>query len=80
MIVNDINMKFIKFQMMVVNDLFLSKRARPYKNPMNVVFAKRIISPNIIYRKKLVRVLKYLNGTRVYHLALIIDDTRLIKW
>ena len=52
----------------------------PDIQPTVAILDTRVISPNIIDWKKLVRVLKYLNGMRKYHLPLIIDDTRFIKW
>ena len=44
------------------------------------ILATRVRSTNIIDWEKLVRVLKYLNGTRNYHLKFSIDDMRIIKW
>ena len=64
---------------MVAKNMFLSKRARPDIQPTIYVFAIRVRSLNIIDWKKLVRVLKYLNGTRKYNLTLSIDDSRVIK-
>ena len=54
--------------------------ARPDIQPKIGVLANREISPNIIDWKKLVRVLKYLNCTKKYHLKLSIDCTGVIKW
>ena len=65
---------------MVAKNMFLSKRARPDIQPTIYVFAIRVRSLNIIDWKKLVRVLKYLNGTRKYNLTLSIDEMRVIKW
>ena len=47
---------------------------------MIAVLATRIISPNIMDWKKLVRTLKYLNGTKKYHLNLSMYDMVVIKW
>ena len=68
------------FHTMVAKALFLSRRVRPNIQPMIAVMDTKLISPNITDWKKLVTLLKYLNGTRKYHLTLIIDDTRVIKW
>ena len=51
----------------------------PDIQPTVAILDTRVISPNIIDWKKLVRVLKDLNGTRNYHLPLSIDDKRVIK-
>ena len=68
------------FHKMVAKDMFLSHRARPNINPMIYVLANRVRFPNIIDWNKLLRVLKYLNGKRKYHLTLSIYDMRVIKW
>ena len=65
---------------MVANTLFLSNRSRPDIQPIIYVLATRVISPNIIDWKKLVRIFKYLNGTSKYNLMLSIDDMRVIKY
>ena len=68
------------FHTMAVNDMFLSKRARPNKHPTLALLATRLISPNIIDWKNVMRVLKYLNGTSKYCLMLSIDEMRIINW
>ena len=68
------------FHTIVSKAVFLSNRVRTDIHPTISVLATRVISPNIVYEKKWVRVLTYLNVTRKYHLKLIIDDIRVIKW
>ena len=68
------------FHTIVVKAMYLSNRGRTDIQPTIAVLATRVISPNIVDEKKWVRVLKYLNFTRKYHLKLIIDDIRVIKW
>ena len=64
------------FHTIVAKAMFLSNIMIPKMQHMIPVWAITLRSPNIIDCNKLVRVLKYLNGTRGYHLTLSIDDIR----
>ena len=64
----------------VARALFISKRARPDIQPTVAVLATRVKGPMESDWKKLVRLLKYLNGTREKGLTLRVDDVRVIKW
>ena len=68
------------FHQTVARALFISKRARPDIQPTVAVLATRVKSPNASDWKKLIRLLKYLNGTRKKGLTLKIDDMRVVKW
>ena len=68
------------FHKIVVKGLILSNIVIPGINPTIYEIAARVRSPNVIYCNKMVRVLKYLNGTSKYHLMFSIDDMRVIKW
>ena len=59
--------------------LFLCKRARPDVKPTTAVLATRIQKTNENDWKKLIRLLKYINGTRKYHLTLSADNLRVVK-
>ena len=64
----------------VAKGLFLCKRARPDIQPTIAVFATRVTKPNHHDWLKLVRLMKYLNSTRKYHLTLAIESMKVIKW
>ena len=68
------------FHKTVARALFIAKRARPDIQPTVAVLATRVKSPNESDWKKLIRLLKYLNGTRKKGLTLKIDDVRVVKW
>ena len=68
------------FHTMVSKALFISNRDRPYIHPTTALLDTKLISPNIIDCNKFVRLLKYLNGTRNYHLTFSIYDMIFIKW
>ena len=60
--------------------LFLSKRARPDIHPTVAVLATRVKEPTEDDWKKLVRLMRYLNGTRKLCLTLGVDNVHVIKW
>jgi hypothetical protein len=68
------------FHMTVARGLFLTKRARPDIQPTIAVLCTRVKEPNTSDWEKLVRMMKYLNGTRKLKLVLGADDLRSIKW
>ena len=69
-----------EFHSQVAKGLFLSKRARPDIHPVISVLATRIQSSNESDWRKLVRLMKYLNGTREFHLTLKMNDEIVFKW
>jgi hypothetical protein len=64
----------------VARGLFLCKRARPDLQPTIAVLCMRIKEPNEADWAKLIRLMKYLNGTRKKKLIQSADDIRCIKW
>ena len=64
----------------IAKNLFLCKRARPDIQPTIAVLATRVQKPNNNDWLKLVRLMKYLNGTKKFHLNLKIDNLKVIKW
>mgnify|MGYP002176679840 FL=1 len=64
----------------VARGLFLCKRARPDIQPTIAVLCTRVKEPNESDWAKLIRLMKYLNGTRKKKLILSADDIRCIKW
>ena len=60
--------------------LFLCKRARPDIQPTIAVLCTRVKKPNKSDWNKLVRLLKYCNGTRKDILILKADNLNVIKW
>jgi hypothetical protein len=69
-----------EFHTVVAKGLFVCKRARPDIQTTISVLCSRVKEPNEDDWKKLVRLLKYLNGTRKDKLTLSIDDMRVIEW
>jgi len=69
-----------EFHTVVAKGLFASKRARPDIAPTIAVLATRVKSPDEDDWKKLIRLLKYINGTRKDVLILSADDLRVLKW
>ena len=69
-----------EFHTYVAKCLFLCKQARPDVQPTTAVLATRVQKPTEQDRQKLIRLLKYLNGTRKYCLTLSADNLRVIKW
>jgi hypothetical protein len=64
----------------VAKGLFLYKRARPDIQQAILVLCTRVKDPNQADWEKLMRVMKYLNGTRNEYLTLSADDLRVVKW
>jgi hypothetical protein len=67
------------YHTMVAKALFLCKRARPDIQPTIAVLCTRVIGPNEAHWAKLVRLMKYLNGTRELKLTLSADNLHCIK-
>jgi hypothetical protein len=68
------------YHTMVAKALFLCKRARPDIQPTIAVLCTRVKGPNEANWAKLVRLMKYLNGTRDRKLTLSADNLHCIKW
>ena len=69
-----------KYHMMVAKGLFLCKCVRPDIQPTIAVLCTRVNDPNEADWKKLVRLMKYLNGTKKKRLHLSAGNLRCIKW
>jgi hypothetical protein len=68
------------FHTFVAKDLFLCKRARPDIQQVILVLCTRVKDPNQADWEKLIRVMKYLKGTRSEYLTLSAHDLRVVKW
>jgi hypothetical protein len=69
------------FHTFVAKGLFLCKRARPDIQQQAIsVLCMRVRDPNQADWEKLMRVMKYLNGTKGENLTLSADDLRVVKW
>ena len=68
------------FHTVVAKGLFVSKRARPDIQPTIAVLCTRVKDSNEGDWKKLLRLIKYLNGTREMVLTLSADNASIIKW
>jgi hypothetical protein len=68
------------FHTFVAKGLFLCKRARPDIQQAILVLCTRVKDPNQADWENLMRVMKYLNGTRNEYLTLSADDLRVVKW
>jgi hypothetical protein len=68
------------FHTFVAKGLFLCKRARPIIQQAILVLCTRVKDLNQADWEKLVRVMKYLNGTRNEYLTLSANDLRVVKW
>ena len=68
------------FHSFAAKGFFLSKRARLDIAPTISVLAARVQKPNDDDWKKLIRLMRYLNGTQELHLILSANDLRTIKW
>jgi hypothetical protein len=68
------------FHTFVAKGLFICKRARPNIQQAILVLCTRVQDPNQADWEKLMRVMKYLNGTRSEYLTLSADDLRVVKW
>ena len=69
-----------RFHTLVAKGLFACKRARPDINTTITGLCTRVKAPNEDDWKKLIRLMKYLNGTRKDKLTLSAEDLHLIKW
>ena len=69
-----------QFHTSVAKGLYVSKRARPDIQPTIAILCTRVRDPNLADWNKLVRLMKYLNGTRKMKLTLSADNLRVIKW
>ena len=69
-----------EFHTMTARGLFMTKRARPNIQQTISVLCTRVQSPNEADWKKLVRFMKYLNGSKDLKLVLKADDLKVIKW
>ena len=65
---------------MVANALFACKRARPDIKLVVAFLSTRVRAPDKDDWKKLVHMLKYLNGTKNLALKLTADNTKFLKW
>jgi hypothetical protein len=68
------------FHTFVAKGLFLCKRARPHIQQAILVLCTRVRDPNQADWEKLMRLMKYLNGTKEENLTLSADDLRVVKW
>ena len=60
--------------------MFVAKRAGPDIHQIFAVFSYWVKEPNDTDWKILLRMIKYLNGTKGKYLTLISDDLKVIKW
>jgi hypothetical protein len=68
------------FHTFVAKGLFLCKRARPDIQQAIAVLCTRVRDPNQADWEKLMRFMKYLNGTKEENLTLSAEDLRVVKW
>jgi hypothetical protein len=68
------------YHMMVAKGLFLCKQARPDIPPTIAVLCTRVKDPNEADWGKVVRMMKYLNGTKKLRLILSAGNLHCIKW
>ena len=68
------------FHTLVAKGLFVCKRARPNIQTTIAFLCTRVQKPNETDWNKLMRLLKYLNGTRKKKLTLSADILRVVKW
>ena len=69
-----------EFHTMTARGLFLTKRARPDIQQTIAVLCTQGQNSNESDWKKLVRLMKYLNGSKRKHLTLSADNLKIIKW
>ena len=60
--------------------MFVAKIERPYIHQTVAVLTTRVKEPNENDWKKLVRMIKYFNGTNKNYLTLSADNLKVIKW
>ena len=58
----------------------MAKRARPNIHKMVMMLSKRVRELNDTDWQKLVRMIKYLNGTNKKYLTLSSDNLKVVKW
>ena len=68
------------FHTFVAKGLFLAKRARPDIQQVIAILCTRVKTPNESDWQKLLRLMKYLNGTREKILRIRADDIHVVKW
>ena len=68
------------FHKTVARGLFICKRARPDIQPTIAVLCTRVQAPIESDWRKLIRLMKYLNGTRELVLRLGADNLNVVKW
>ena len=69
-----------EFHTFVAKSLFVCKRARPDIHTATAALTTRVKQPNESDWNKLIRLLKYCNGTKEDKLILTIDNLHVIKW
>ncbi len=69
-----------EFHTAVAKALFATKRARPDAHQVVAVLSTRVKEPTTNDWCKLVRLMKYFNGTRKEHLTLSASNLHVIKW
>jgi len=69
-----------EFHRIVAKGLFACKRARPDIHTAIAVLCTRVAAPNEDDWDKLMRLLKYINGTRADKLTLSADNLQVVKW
>ena len=74
------NKKQEDFHTFVAKGLFASKRAHPDIQPTIAVLTTRVKGPTDGDWKKLMRLMKYLNGTQDMVLTLAANDLHVVKW
>jgi hypothetical protein len=68
------------FHTFMAKGIFLCKRARPDIQQAISVLCTRVNYPNQADWEKVMRAMKYLNGTRDEYLTLSANDLRVVKW
>ena len=68
------------FHSLVAKGLFISKRARPDIAMTISVLSSRVANPNQSDKKKLIRMVQYLRGTKQLTLTLGIENMSVVKW
>ena len=69
-----------QFHTFVAKALFISKRERPDIQPTVAVLCTRVRESNESDWNKLIRLMKYLNGTRNFKLRLQVENLRCVKY
>lgn len=69
-----------QFHNIVAKGIFIAKRSRPDIQPTIAVLATRVKTPSEADWIKMVKLLKYLNGSRRKCLCLRIDKLNVLKW